>query len=280
MFSSLLPLLLAAPLLASPLAPRQSNTRQYIIHNQCPSAVNLYIAGNLEGSIPSRGETTRFLPLGAGFFYTDANGGNANGIGTSRAGFYPDDFYYMVVDPDHLNVGLQITPRGPSRMGFCQAVQCDEAECPFAFSQPPTRFPAPASTAPYPPYYRCPIGNTTFDITFCPTGSFPNQGTMIHPNDIMEKCLDVRGANFANGTPVQIYDCNQTPAQRWFLNRGSTKVQLAGTNFCLDAGSTPGNGVGLKIWQCYDNLPSQQWYFTDDSRIALEGKGALTAPAI
>jgi len=35
----------------------------------------------------------------------------------------------------------------------------------------------------------------------------------------------------------------------------------------------PANGVALKIWQCYDNLPAQQWYFTDDSRIALEGRG-------
>ena len=97
------------------------------------------------------------------------------------------------------------------------------------------------------------------------------------------------------------YDCNGTPAQRWLINRGSTKVQLAGMNFCLDAGSSasshsrllnfrfslsdsdfpfeielligPANGVALKIWQCYDNLPAQQWYFTDDSRIALEGRG-------
>jgi hypothetical protein len=34
------------------------------------------------------------------------------------------------------------------------------------------------------------------------------------------------------------YDCNGTPAQNWLFTRGSTKVQLAGTNFCLDAGSS------------------------------------------
>ena len=29
------------------------------------------------------------------------------------------------------------------------------------------------------------------------------------------KCVDVAGAANANGTPVQLYDCNGTNAQRW-----------------------------------------------------------------
>lgn len=29
----------------------------------------------------------------------------------------------------------------------------------------------------------------------------------------------------------------------------------------------------MKIWQCYDNLPAQAWYFTNDGRVALEGQG-------
>jgi len=90
MISSLVPLLLLTiPLLARPLSPRQS-TRQYIIFNKCPTAVNLYIGGVLDGSIPSAGNVTKFLSTGAGFFYTDANGGNANGAGTTRAGFFDD----------------------------------------------------------------------------------------------------------------------------------------------------------------------------------------------
>lgn len=36
--------------------------------------------------------------------------------------------------------------------------------------------------------------------------------------------------------------------QRWEINRGSGSVKLAGTNFCLDAGSNPANGIGMKIW--------------------------------
>lgn len=29
----------------------------------------------------------------------------------------------------------------------------------------------------------------------------------------------------------------------------------------------------MKVWQCYDNLPAQAWWLTDDGRIALEGQG-------
>ena len=81
--------------------------------------------------------------------------------------------------------------------------------------------------------------------------------TTLNPNFNNNKCLDVRGDVLANGTPVQMYvsegywqtthlthsisyDCNGTPAQNWTVTSttGSTKVQLAGTNFCLDAGSS------------------------------------------
>lgn len=88
--------------------------------------------------------------------------------------------------------------------------------------------------------------------------SAPSSGsTQIHPNGDTSKCLDVQGGVFANGTPVQMlvsyasygsivvyadilsisYDCNGTPAQNWVINSGSTAVQVAGQNYCIDAGS-------------------------------------------
>lgn len=69
----------------------------------------------------------------------------------------------------------------------------------------------------------------------------------IHPNGNLSVCLDVAGNMQANGTPVQVYECNGSAAQKWIINRANTKVQLSGTNFCLDAGSVPGNGVKMKI---------------------------------
>lgn len=43
---------------------------------------------------------------------------------------------------------------------------------------------------------------------FCPNGDFSESKTVdneIHPNGNNNKCLDVRGAVYANGTPVQMY---------------------------------------------------------------------------
>ncbi|KAH6911551.1 hypothetical protein BKA70DRAFT_1268054 [Coprinopsis sp. MPI-PUGE-AT-0042] len=35
----------------------------------------------------------------------------------------------------------------------------------------------------------------------------------------------------------------------------------------------PQDGTKLKIWQCFDNLPAQQWQFTKDRRFILAGTG-------
>ncbi|KXN92874.1 hypothetical protein AN958_07083 [Leucoagaricus sp. SymC.cos] len=69
------------------------------------------------------------------------------------------------------------------------------------------------------------------------------------------------------------FDCNGTPAQLWVLNQNQTAVRLANSPFCLDAGATPGNGTPMKIWECFDNLPAQQWFLTVDDRIALFNQG-------
>ncbi|KAJ3552595.1 hypothetical protein NM688_g4074 [Phlebia brevispora] len=114
---------------------------------------------------------------------------------------------------------------------------------------------------------------TTAGITPPPPPPEPPTPAQIHPNGNTAKCLDVAGGVFADGTAVQIYDCNGTPAQNWDFVRGSTAVQLSGTNFCIDAGSSPANGVGMKIWDCYSGLAAQSWYYTDSDQLALEGQG-------
>ncbi|KAL1409288.1 hypothetical protein Q8F55_006121 [Vanrija albida] len=42
-----------------------------------------------------------------------------------------------------------------------------------------------------------------------------------------------------------------------------------GLDKCLDAGLTPGNGVRLKVWDCYD-VPQQKWWI-HDGQIQLAG---------
>jgi len=87
MTSALLSLVLASIILATPLAGQ--NTRQYHIYNKCPTPINLYIGGEVKDStIPLNGSVVKTLGTDPGFFYTDANGGSPNAVGTVRAGFY------------------------------------------------------------------------------------------------------------------------------------------------------------------------------------------------
>ncbi|KAL1407895.1 hypothetical protein Q8F55_007331 [Vanrija albida] len=61
----------------------------------------------------------------------------------------------------------------------------------------------------------------------------------------------------------------------WSISEGYTgQAEIAvsgGKRFCLDAGSYPGNGVRLKVWECLD-VPQQQWHFAN-GRLELVGYG-------
>ncbi|MBY8849853.1 family 16 glycosylhydrolase [Saccharothrix longispora] len=69
------------------------------------------------------------------------------------------------------------------------------------------------------------------------------------------KCVDVAGANPANGTPVQLYDCNGTNAQRW-TRQGDT---LRALGKCLDAASGgTADGTLVQLWDC-NGTGAQRW---------------------
>ncbi|WP_244336161.1 ricin-type beta-trefoil lectin domain protein [Streptomyces seoulensis] len=70
------------------------------------------------------------------------------------------------------------------------------------------------------------------------------------------KCLDVAGASSANGTAVQLYDCNGTAAQQWTVETDGT-VRALGK--CLDVtGSSTVNGTRLQLWDC-TGAANQKW---------------------
>jgi hypothetical protein len=80
-------LVLASPILATPVA--RENMRQYTVYNNCPTPIDLYIGGAKDSTIPLNGNVVKSLDTLAGFFYTDANGGNPTSAeGTIRAGFF------------------------------------------------------------------------------------------------------------------------------------------------------------------------------------------------
>ncbi len=81
------------------------------------------------------------------------------------------------------------------------------------------------------------------------------------------KCLDVRGAGTADGTPVQIYQCNGTNAQQWGYGADTT---LRAQGKCLDiAGGGTVNGSRVQLWTC-NGTPAQAW--------TLRGDGSLQNP--
>ncbi|MFD4600328.1 ricin-type beta-trefoil lectin domain protein [Streptomyces sp. NPDC058464] len=73
------------------------------------------------------------------------------------------------------------------------------------------------------------------------------------------KCLDVAGAGTADGTPVQLYDCNGTGAQQWTPGADNT---LRALGKCLDVtANSTADGAKVQLWTC-TGAANQQWTVT------------------
>ena len=73
------------------------------------------------------------------------------------------------------------------------------------------------------------------------------------------KCLDVAGANSADGTAVQLYDCNGTAAQQWTVGSDGT-IRALGK--CLDVtGNSTADGAKVQLWSCSGGA-NQKWTVT------------------
>src|SRR5439155_22063748 len=70
------------------------------------------------------------------------------------------------------------------------------------------------------------------------------------------KCVDVAGANSANGTQVQLWTCNGTGAQQWTVGSDGT-IRALGK--CLDvSGAGTADGTVVQLWDC-NGTGAQQW---------------------
>jgi predicted chitinase len=70
------------------------------------------------------------------------------------------------------------------------------------------------------------------------------------------KCVDVAGASSANGTPVQLYDCNGTGAQQWTVGSDGTLRALGKCLDIVDQGTA--NGSLVQLWDCTGGQ-NQKW---------------------
>jgi len=73
------------------------------------------------------------------------------------------------------------------------------------------------------------------------------------------KCVDVAGGSSANGTPVQLWDCNGSTAQRWTVGADGS-IRALGK--CLDVTSaSTANGAKIQLWDC-NGSGAQSWRVT------------------
>ncbi|UOZ04961.1 glycosyl hydrolase [Amycolatopsis sp. WQ 127309] len=78
------------------------------------------------------------------------------------------------------------------------------------------------------------------------------------------KCVDVAAAGTANGTAVQLYDCNGSTAQQWTVGTDGT-IRALGK--CLDVtGQGTVNGATVQLWDC-NGSGAQQWAAQADGHL-------------
>src|SRR3984885_4284093 len=77
-------------------------------------------------------------------------------------------------------------------------------------------------------------------------------------------CVDVRGASSADFTPVQVYTCNSTNAQRWTVASGNT-LQALGKCLDVDAAGTA-NGTTVDLYTC-NGTGAQVWVPQSDGAL-------------
>jgi glucosylceramidase len=88
------------------------------------------------------------------------------------------------------------------------------------------------------------------------------------------KCVDVAGANSANGTAIQLYTCNGSAAQQWTVNANGTLSALGKCMDVKDVGTA--NGTGIQLWDCAGGT-NQQWTASGGGLVAANSGRCLDA---
>jgi hypothetical protein len=122
---------------------------------------------------------------------------------------------------------------------------------------------------------RCPRGRSservsppTFAFLFAPRLPLPRRCLFVFAA-LPSRSTTATGPQLSDGTGNELiprFDslelvrtslCAVPPSSTDVL---SSRLVHFSPDFCLDAGSSPGNEVKMKIWQCYDGIPAQAWY--------------------
>ena len=91
-------------------------------------------------------------------------------------------------------------------------------------------------------------------------------------------CIDLAGSGTHNGNYVQLYPCNHSNAQKWFMDDLGRIHSAVDVNKCLEAGSGVYKYARMKIWDCHDGI-WQQWELTSDKKIRSKKNGRYISVA-
>ncbi|MFH0173092.1 ricin-type beta-trefoil lectin domain protein [Streptomyces cacaoi] len=97
--------------------------------------------------------------------------------------------------------------------------------------------------------------SATFTWSGTQSGDASRSGSFV---GLAGKCLDVAGGATANGTAVQLYDCNGSAAQRWTVQADGS-LQALGK--CLDVvGGSTADGTKAQLYDC-NGTGAQRWSY-------------------
>ncbi|HEX6526169.1 MAG TPA: ricin-type beta-trefoil lectin domain protein [Streptosporangiaceae bacterium] len=99
------------------------------------------------------------------------------------------------------------------------------------------------------------------NLSVTPAGGSTGGSTgPITAGDAASKCVDDNAQSTANGTKIQMWDCNGGPNQNWTVASDGT-LQVFGK--CMDiTGANFNNGTNIELWDCNGGA-NQQWHATN-----------------
>ena len=85
-------------------------------------------------------------------------------------------------------------------------------------------------------------------------------------------CMDVNRGETHNGNKVQLWTCNHSNAQKFFMDEKGRIRSRLDVNKCIEAGGDVGLYAKLFIWDCHDRI-HQQWKVTDERKVCNKKNG-------
>ncbi|KAI1403039.1 carbohydrate-binding module family 13 protein [Hypoxylon fuscum] len=118
------------------------------------------------------------------------------------------------------------------------------------------------------------LATSLFMLAFAATGfaQAPEGYRTVYITSMVDSKFVVVPKTATTGSGLVVKTAAKTPEQQWYIKSGSTKIQLAGSELCLDAGAQSNwkDMANISIKECSDTEDSQKWLAMEDGRIAVE----------